>query len=178
MQLIGKITGRDLANTLGEPNAGPGGYRPPGLLPIRTLERHGGGLECRSAFGFLSCPCKALVAFELVATAMHLLKVAQIRRASAATHWNDFVHFGAHWIRPCNRIIYRPIADGTGHLLREHPLSGEIAGLTVDAPWIPVAFAVRHAGWPRYLAGAVMPVSQAESSIMREAWWASRHPWV
>ena len=83
---------------------------------------------------------------------MHLLKVAQISRASAVTHWNDFVNFDAHWIEPCDRVVYRPVADGTGHLLREHPLSGEI--------------------------GAVMPVSQAESSIMREAWRPSRHSWV
>lgn len=29
-------------------------------------------------------------------------------------------------------------------MLCEHSLSGEVAGLTVDAPWIPVAFAVGH----------------------------------
>lgn len=109
---------------------------------------------------------------------MHLLKVAQVSRASAATHWNDFVHFGAHWIRPCNRVIYRSITDGAEGLLCEHSLSGEVAGLAVDASWIPVVSAVGHAGWPMCVAGAVMPVSQAESSIMREAWWASRHPWV
>ena len=85
----------------------------PDQLPIRSAERHGGGLENRSAFGLLSCPCKALVAFELIATAMHLLKMAQIRRASTATHRNDFIHFGAHWIRPSNRVVYSPIADGT-----------------------------------------------------------------
>lgn len=127
---------------------------------------------------FSSCPCKALVAFELIAAAMYLLKISQIRRASAATHGNDFVHFGAHWIRPSNRVVNRSVADGAGSLLCEHSLSGEVAGLTVDAPWIPVAFAVGHTGWLRCLADAVMPVSQAESSIMREAWWASRHPWV
>lgn len=65
-----------------------------------------------------------------------------------------------------------------GVLLCEHSLSGEVAGPAVDASWIPVAFAVGHAGWPMYVAGAVMPVSQAESSIMCEAWWASRHPGV
>jgi len=43
-------------------------------------------------------------------------------------------------------------------LLCEHSPSGEVAGLTVDAPWIPVAFAVGHAGWPKCVAGAVMPV--------------------
>lgn len=109
---------------------------------------------------------------------MHFLKVAQVSRASAATHWNDFVYFGAHWIRPSNRVVYRSVADGAGCLLCEHSLSGEVAGLAVDAPWIPVAFAVGHAGWPKCVAGAVMPVSQAEFSVMAEAWWASRHPWV
>lgn len=72
---------------------------------------------------------------------MHLLKVAQVSRTSAATHWNDFVYFGAHWIRPSSRVVYRSVADGAGHLLCEHSLFGEVAGLTVDAPWIPVAFA-------------------------------------
>ena len=79
---------------------------------------------------------------------MHLLKVAQISRASAVTHWNDFVNFDAHWIEPCDRVVYRPVADGTGHLLREHPLSGEIAGLAVDAPWIPVVPTVGDVGRP------------------------------
>lgn len=70
----------------------------PDQLPSRSAERHGGGLESRSAFGLSSCPRKAFVAFELVAAAMHLLKVAQVSRASAETHWNDFVYFDAHWI--------------------------------------------------------------------------------
>ena len=118
----------------------------PDLLPIRSVERHGGELEGWSAFDLPPCPCEALVAFELVATAMHLLKVAQIRRTSAATHRNDFVHFGTHWIRPSNRIVYRSVADGAGYLLREHPLSGEVTGLAVDAPWILIAFAVGHVG--------------------------------
>lgn len=136
------------------------------------------GLTVGAPLAFLSCPCKALVAFELVAAAMHLLKVAQVSRASAATHWNDFVYFGAHWIRPSNRVVYRSVADGAGHLLCEHSLSGEVAGPAVDAPWIPVVSAVGHTGLPMCVAGAVMPVSPAESLIMSEAWWASRHPWV
>lgn len=109
---------------------------------------------------------------------MHLLKIAQIRRASTATHRNDFIHFGAHRIRPSNRVVYRPIADGAGHLLCEHSLSGEVAGPAVDAPWIPVVSAVGHTGLPMCVAGAVMPVSPAESLIMSEAWWASQYPWV
>ena len=150
----------------------------PDQLPSRSAERHGGGLESRSAFGLSSCPRKAFVAFELVAAAMHLLKVAQVSRASAETHWNDFVYFDAHWIRPSNRVVYRSVADGAGHLLREHSLSGEVAGPAVDAPWIPVVSAVGHTGLPMCVAGAAMPVSPAESLIMSEAWWASRHPWV
>lgn len=150
----------------------------PDQLPSRSAERHGGGLESRSAFGLSSCLRKAFVAFELVAAAMHLLKVAQVSRASAETHWNDFVYFDAHWIRPSNRVVYRSVADGAGHLLREHSLSGEVAGPAVDAPWIPVVSAVGHTGLPMCVAGAAMPVSPAESLIMSEAWWASRHPWV
>lgn len=150
----------------------------PDQLPSRSAERHGGGLESRSAFGLSSCPRKAFVAFELVAAAMHLLKVAQVSRASAETHWNDFVYFDAHWIRPSNRVVYRSVADGAGHLLREHSLSGEVAGPAVDAPWIPVVSAVGHTGLPMCVAGAAMPVSPTESLIMSEAWWASRHPWV
>lgn len=61
------------------------------VSPFRSAERHSGGLECWSAFGLLSCPYKALVAFDLVAAAMHFLKVAQIRRTSAAAHGNDLV---------------------------------------------------------------------------------------
>lgn len=114
------------------------------MSPVRSLERHGGGFEGRSAFDLLPCPCKAFVVFELVATAMRLLKVAQVSRASAAAHWNDFVHFGAHWIRPSNRVVYRSVADGAGCLLCEHSLSGKVAGLAVDAPWILVSFAVGH----------------------------------
>lgn len=48
----------------------------PACSPARSLERHDGGFEGRSACNFPPCPCKALVAFELVATAMHFLKVA------------------------------------------------------------------------------------------------------
>lgn len=136
------------------------------------------GLRAGAPLAFLSCPCKALVAFESVAAATHLLKVAQVSRASAATDWNDFVYFGAHWIRPSNRVVYRPFADGAGHLLCEHSLSGEVADPAVDAPWIPVVSAVGHTGLPICVAGAVMPVSPAESLIISEAWWTSRHPWV
>lgn len=141
----------------------------PDLLPVRSAERYGGGFDGRSAFGLSSCPRKAFVAFELVAAAMHLLKVTQVSRASAATHWNDFVYFGAHWIRPSNRVVYRSVADGAGHLLCEHSLSSEVAGPAVDTSWIPIVSAVGHTGLPMCVAGAVMPISQAESSIMREA---------
>lgn len=116
----------------------------PACSPIRSLERHGGGLEGWGAFDFLSRPCKALVAFELVAAAMHLLKIAQIRRTSTATHWNDLVNLGAHWVRPCDLVVYRSVADGAGCLLCEHSLYGEVAGLAVDASWIPVVPTVGH----------------------------------
>ena len=79
---------------------------------------------------------------------MYFLKVAQISRASAVTHWNNLVNLGAHWIGPCDRVVYRSVADGTGYLSREHPLSGEVAGLVVDAPWIPVGPTVGPVGRP------------------------------
>ena len=69
------------------------------------------------------------------------------------------------------RVVYRSVADGAGYLLCEHSLSGEVAGPAVDAPWIPVVSAVGHTGLPMCVAGAVMPVSPAESLIMSEAWW-------
>ena len=133
----GKNGGEGFGQYSGVAECRAGRIPSPDLLPVRSVERYGGGLEGRNAFDLLPCPCKALVAFELVAAAMHLLKVAQVSRAFAATHWNDFVYFGAHWIRPSNRVVYRSVADGAGHLLCEHSLSGEVAGLTVDAPWNP-----------------------------------------
>lgn len=116
--------------------------------PVRGSERYGGGFERGFAFDGLSRPCEALVAFELVAAAMCFLQVAKIRRAAAATDRNDLVHFGAHRVRPFDRVVYRSAANAARRLLCEYPLSCEIAGLPVDAPGVFVVSAVGHGDSP------------------------------